>query len=634
MAIRISFSRNIMKIIFLTIFFGTLINAPFVSLTQKYVNSRSSAPILALSANHSPILIDGNTDFMTQASNENWSGDGTFSNPYVIDGLIIRGSTTNIQVSISNTDIHFRIKNCVLSGGETGVRFENVHNAQIINSIIYNNVIDGISFLGNSKNILLVNNSVNDNYWDGIYITDECENFTVLNNTITGNRYGINTRGVNLTITENYLANNLHSGISLSGSLNQLFDNKVIDNGVGIRLGGSNNTVINNMVKNNDEEGIRLTGAFNTVANNLITNNSMDGIGLLVSENNTIVNNILENNEFRIQAIDWDGLTGTTDPRFEDYLQKEVWNNSINGRKLIYWQNKIGETVPNESWQVILVNCSSITIENQILSGGIDVVHSSHLWISNNTIPSRIGPGIRILSSNSCSLIGNTIMNVTGGAVLSRYGMRIVASMNCTVASNIIINTEGCGVYLQNSWNNTLQDNKVTNNSRGGITITSYWQLGVYFYPSINNRLIDNILIKNGLQVFPYLGFLQNEMTNNTINGKPLLFWQNKTGATVPDGVGQVILFNCPSTRILGQVLAGILALNSPSLFIHNNVISNGGGIFLNATDNSILSENTIVNNYGSGIGLEFSENCTLMNNTVSNNLGVGIDLFICTNCI
>ncbi len=627
--------KNMIRIIVLSIFLLTLFNAPFMNFTQNYRNSRSSTPILAPSANHSPIIINGNTDFITQASTENWSGGGTFSDPYVIDSLTISGPTTSVLISIYNTDVHFQIKNCVLSGGENGLRCENVQNAQVINCIVRNNVVDGISFLGNSKNILLENNSVSNNYWDGIYVTDECEDFTVLNNTITGNRYGVNTRGDNLTIKENYITDNLHAGISLGGSLNQLVDNRIIDNGVGIMFGGNNNSGMNNIVKNNREEGIRLSGSFNTVAKNIITNNSLDGIGLIFAGNSTIVNNILENNEFRIQAIDWDGLPGTTDPRFEDYIQEEIKNNTINGRQLIYWKNRIGGAVPSGTGQVILVNCSSITVENQILSGGIDVVHSSHLWISNNTIPSRIGPGIRIISSNSCSLIGNTIMNITGGALLSSYGIRIVESMNCTVASNMIINNEGSGIYLQNSCNNTLQGNKVTNNSKGGITITTKWEgWGNPTPHSINNRLIDNILEKNGLQIFPFKAFMQNEIANNTINGKPLLVWQNKTGATVPDNVGQVILFNCPSTRIIGQKLAGILALNSPSLFIHNNMISDGWGIFLNATDNSILSENTVVNNYGTGIDLEFSGNCTLMNNTVSNNVGDGIDLFICTNCI
>ena len=38
---------------------------------------------------HAPIVIDGDTNFSITAANEEWLGDGTSGNPYIIEGLDI-----------------------------------------------------------------------------------------------------------------------------------------------------------------------------------------------------------------------------------------------------------------------------------------------------------------------------------------------------------------------------------------------------------------------------------------------------------------------------------------------------------------------------------------------------------------
>ena len=69
---------------------------------------------------HPPIVIDGNSEFAAQASTDSWSGNGTESSPYVIDRLNISYAPRDL-IHIRNVDLHFRVVNCLLTGGKHGI---------------------------------------------------------------------------------------------------------------------------------------------------------------------------------------------------------------------------------------------------------------------------------------------------------------------------------------------------------------------------------------------------------------------------------------------------------------------------------------------------------------------------------
>jgi len=109
--------------------------------------------------------------------------------------------------------------------------------------------------------------------------------------------------------------------------------------------------------------------------------------------------------------------------------------------------------------------------------------------------------------------------------------------------------------------------------------------------------------------------------TTNTVNGKPVYYYRNATGFTVPSGAGQVILANC--TRILvenqncsnGSV--GIVLGHSSYITLRNNTCenNNNNGIYLRDSNNCTITNNTCKNNEY-GIYLRYSRDCTLENNT------------------
>jgi parallel beta-helix repeat protein len=85
--------------------------------------------------------------------NDNWTatrtagictGEGTSSNPYVIEDLEINAQTVGSCIIIENSTEHFIIRNCTLinSGSaerDAGVQLTNISNAQIINNTLIDN---------------------------------------------------------------------------------------------------------------------------------------------------------------------------------------------------------------------------------------------------------------------------------------------------------------------------------------------------------------------------------------------------------------------------------------------------------------------------------------------------------------
>ena len=91
---------------------------------------------LKISAVSGKIHIDNNWTVAKSAGI--CTGNGTYSDPYVIEDLVIDGGGSGSCILIENSDVYFRIESCTLynSSGfpSAGIRLERVKNAQIINN--------------------------------------------------------------------------------------------------------------------------------------------------------------------------------------------------------------------------------------------------------------------------------------------------------------------------------------------------------------------------------------------------------------------------------------------------------------------------------------------------------------------
>ncbi|MHA2249007.1 MAG: right-handed parallel beta-helix repeat-containing protein, partial [Candidatus Kariarchaeaceae archaeon] len=144
---------------------------------------------------HSAINITGDGWFGAYAD----IGDGTQGNPWIIEDQV-ENSAEDVQISISNTDDYFIIRNSTLSNANHGIKLNNVTNGVIYNNTIFNNGENGVTVI-DSRNIVFENNTVHgngcnggglmgitlDGHTGGGYHFDPSSKMYILNNTIYNN---------------------------------------------------------------------------------------------------------------------------------------------------------------------------------------------------------------------------------------------------------------------------------------------------------------------------------------------------------------------------------------------------------------------------------------------------------------
>ncbi|MEF8874846.1 MAG: NosD domain-containing protein, partial [Candidatus Thermoplasmatota archaeon] len=223
-----------------------------------------------------PIRIDNNSDFADQAEENNWTGNGSEENPYILEEFKIDGGGFGYGIYVGNVSHHFVVQECTLknSSGRNGEYFKNS------GVYIYN------TSHGHLEGNTITNNSI------GVLLTDSEENMIVVNE-IVNNTIGMNiTNSSNNVLEDNQVVENEQTGITLTLShSNEITMNNVSSNlGKGVYL----DECINNSIRNlrsmgNDKAGLELQSSdFNQIENNNISFNSGDGLYIVYSNNNVV----------------------------------------------------------------------------------------------------------------------------------------------------------------------------------------------------------------------------------------------------------------------------------------------------------------------------------------------------------
>jgi parallel beta-helix repeat protein len=242
--------------------------------------------------------------------------------------------------------------------------------------------------------------------------------------------------GLKSCIGSNIPWQELVSGIHLkSADYCIVSNNKCVNNGRGIFIESSNN---------------------NSIYNNTCSHNE-EGVYLWYSPNNTLRNNILIGNGIVIRgsSCSWSPLS---------YKSDIDESNTINGRPVYYWKDVEGRKVPEDAGQIILVNCSNVTVENQNmknLSVGIQIDCSSYITIRNNTF-SNNQVGIRFDGSNNNSIFNNTFLGNKYGVEFHFSNNNSIYNNNCLMNVYIIKSTFSStnnSIYLNNFMSNINTSN-------------------------------------------------------------------------------------------------------------------------------------------------------------------------------
>jgi parallel beta-helix repeat protein len=327
-------------------------------------------------------------------------------------------------------------------------------------------------------------------------------------------------------ISNNNISNN-QDGIELSNSSNNIVFNNHIDGGDnGIRLENSSDNIISNNIMLGINDGIHLEIS----SNNKITGNNISlyywygygkaGIHLEKSSNNTMVNNNLSssycyglwcygseeigiylcsssNNEIKNNSFKNNGIfiSGT---KVVHYNSHTIENNVINGKKNYYYKNTNSIRVPEDTGEVILANCSNMTVENANVSdssAGIEIAYTKNSSISN----------VKTSNKNYC-------------------GIYLYNSSNITVSNNEA-NWNFNGIYIENSQNNKIINNDALYNCAWGR-----WDGGIHLNAASNNEITNNnVSLNNGVGIYLYHSLHNKIYLNNFINNSNAVYSSSST---------------------------------------------------------------------------------------------------------
>lgn len=330
----------------------------------------------------------------------------------------------------------------------------------------------------------------------------------------------------------------------------------------GIRVGSSNNTIADNVIADISYWSTEIRGTGNHLEGNIIrdqgswgTERQPRGLFIYGAENVTARNNQLINAGLSFQ----DAL----DP-LHKWLSHDIdESNTVNGKPIIYWTQRTGETVPGNAGTVWLIDCHNVTVENLDLRDtetGIYVAYGANNTIWNNTlgfgdaILCRSGGqwnigwrGIIVRASDGNTISGNTVAKARGGIEVRNQGYGNTISGNTVSGSR-----EGIVGYSCNA--TTISGNSVSDS-----------QDGVLLWGTVKNGTIkDNFIFDNGNGIhFAHSGvFENNTVVRNNITGNGtfgvrvtgestvdarLNWWGDASGpehATNPDGTGDAVSDN------------------------------------------------------------------------------------------
>lgn len=382
---------------------------PFILINQNYRQEFFTPPF----------FIDGNLNFDQMAIENNWKGDGTESNPYVIENLTIKDDNSKYGISINNVSKFFIINNCFIRKSKFGILINNSKNGIIKKCTFLDETWSGIEII-NSNSIIIINNSFSSIFWASIEILNS-NNSKLEENDINKGFNGINLINISFClIQENFLYDNDYGGISIKNSFNNTIDNNYFVHGkkYGVYSYNSiNNLIQSNQILRNEYYGIFISTSNHTFLNkNFIEDNRYFGIYLQHSLDLSINQNFINSREGTCIYIRNSNKTIVND---------NILSNSIKGID-------IREGFFNE----INENCLSNINYTEIL-----LKDSKKNKFFKNNLNAECDYGFYLLFSNENEIIKNSIYSNANGIYLKNSCFNNI-SLNLFNNCGIIINEE------------------------------------------------------------------------------------------------------------------------------------------------------------------------------------------------
>lgn len=573
---------------------------------------------------HGPIIIWRDQDF----EDYGFPGKGTAKSPYLIQNYEIATNETDC-IFISGTTKHFIIQNCKigsfeLKSGYAGIYMEDIFDgtAKIIENVCENDIrvkdCGGVII----KRIKFIEN--NQKYHVDSYITyfDPPHKIFI-------------DSSPECIISENQVG-----FITVKNSPGSVVDDNVLPNCGRIDVVNSDSCLITN--------------------NLIFYNRSWVGdSGLLIDDSFSCT---IANNQFFHCGL----KLGVESAAYDYSFSLTIENNTINDKELGWFYGLNGETISNPDYgQLFFINCSNITVSNQIISGmrtsivayscenflfsnnlcndseiGILVMKTNNSLIEQNKCDNN-DVGIQIECSNNITVANNTLEGMSdtfnyeytwfGGVYLpsenrDNYGITIYQSQNLSIKHHSINNKE-CAIVIDDSSISTISLNSFSNNSKGlEIRSSSYITVEENHcnltsisiedsdYTTITNNILENCYFIISGDTLDF--YLSQTIVNNSLNGKEIGYLVNQVNYSL-------------TTNLYSQ----IFLINSTGDLISNQFFSDYSfGLGLYYCDNMELNNITCQNTY-SGVQVYHSDYVE-MNNISCEYTNIGIEIIQSNNLV
>jgi len=458
-------------------------------------------------------------------------------------------------------------------------------NSSSYNSIVENNWLGTPLYgvvLDNSSDNRITGNNIG-GYYDGIYYYHyDCDvirlnassNNIIMDNVLEGGGLGagigLYASSNNNTIAANRISKCLYAGIMLcDSSFNNISRNQITQlggtlywytiYGVGIQLINSSN---------------------NNLTENTISYSNWIGTYIYRSSNNTLRNNSMTRNRYNF------GVWGLN---LSEFINDIDTSNTVDGKPIYYWINKQDRTVPEDAGYVALINCTRITVQNLALFTnvqGILLAYTTNSTITQNTITNN-EYGIQFIWSTNSTITQNIITN-------NEEGIQFIWSSNNSITRNTIMGNYWDGIRLDNSSDNSIVGNNITNNGHAG-TYYIFAGSGVCLYESSNNNIIGNNITNNpgwGIIIFDQSSNNNISENNITNNAEGICLLNSSCNSIVGNNITNNG-FLYPPYEVSGISLWE----SSQNNIVSNNITNNAVGIAIYNSSSNHIYHNHFTNN-------------------------------------
>jgi len=435
---------------------------------------------------------------------------------------------------------------------------------------------------------------------------------TIIDGNKANHTIGVSADNVRIS---GFTIRNGDKGIYVRRSTGTIIDNNILSNcnaSVYISYGSLGATVSGNTISNNLEYGVRLyntTG--NTITGNTVSNNR-DGISLgSFTRSNTIAYNTGTRNEFGIRVYN---STGNT-------IESNIITNNDHG--LYVFSNATGNTIR-----------SNLLSSNKY---GFQLIDSGNNFLRTNTISSNennfwvygenLGDFIQDIDTSN-TVDGKPVyywVNRDNQQVPLDAGyVAVINSTNITVR-DLTLTKNYHGVLLAYTDNSIIQNVIVRNNT-----------YGIFLRTSTNDILLGNVMVNNtndfGVYGTSLPHFIHNIDTSNMVGGKPIYYWTNQNGKTVPTDAGYVGVVNSTNITVKDLTLRnnyqGLLFAYTTNSTIQNvKALNNQFGFYIDYSHNNTITDSMLKYNSFRGVYLYSSNSNAISNNEVARNTGAGIKM-------